>query len=153
MIKKIYLFVCIFTLFGTVPVKGNSHQTHSESITNNIISQIEIQKDIKANALTKIDDNYSFKYVFPQGARKMGSSVLRVEVLYNGVRTTDLDIDVEYDMPSMKAHKGKAKMRVNKNSNVYLEPINFVMGGEWEVVLIFKKDGKIIYKGSISVKI
>ncbi|MGD9973516.1 MAG: hypothetical protein AB7S77_10675 [Desulfatirhabdiaceae bacterium] len=97
-----------------------------------------------------IGKDYYFTYGFNKKPQ-MGTIILRVE-LYdkNGKRDTSLKITGDSGMPSMAGHhdSGDIAFQLN-NRGDYLLPVNVVMPGDWEVRLIFLKDGKPIFKGSI----
>ncbi|MDR3290059.1 MAG: FixH family protein [Rickettsiales bacterium] len=145
--RKIFLFLLIC---GVV----NAHDMHQHA--GLMTSKQEEKKPVvmKTNEITKINDNYSFIYSFPQKAR-MGNSVLRIELLNTkNERVNDLEVEASYDMPSMRGHHGgKVSMRVNKTNQLYLDVIPFVMRGQWEIILDFKDNKVSIYKGIVNINI
>ncbi|MDR0645432.1 MAG: FixH family protein [Elusimicrobiota bacterium] len=132
--KKLLLMPCLIVLCGFLSS-----------------ASAEILKEKKQY---NIDDNYSFTYQFPKKP-KMGTAVLKISVFNKeGKKVKDLDIFGSYDMPSMRGHHatGPDKIKTNKK-NEYLMPVDFVMPGDWEIILTFQKDGQNIYTGEISVNI
>ena len=97
-----------------------------------------------------IGEDYYFVYKFDK-TPKMGTVILKVQ-LFNkkGKRSTDLNLNGSYGMPSMEsAHDyGEQSFKLNKKGD-YLLPVNVVMPGEWEVKLTFIKNKKIIYLGKL----
>lgn len=87
----------------------------------------------------QLDENTHFIYKFDKKP-KMGTSVLKVQIFdQKGKRDTTLAITGYSGMPSMKgAHDAEAVFKQNKKGD-YLLPVNFVMPGEWEIKLTFKK--------------
>jgi hypothetical protein len=109
---------------------------------------------LKAKEQYRIGYNYSFSYQFASKP-KIGTAVLKIFLLNKeGKKVKDFDIFGSYDMPSMRGHhaSGPDKIKTNKK-NEYLMPVNFVMPGEWEIILDFHKDGENIYSGEILVSI
>ncbi|RJR29140.1 MAG: hypothetical protein C4574_03800 [Candidatus Latescibacterota bacterium] len=95
-----------------------------------------------------IDEEVYFTYKFDKKP-KMGTPILIVQVFEKGgARVTDLSITGSYDMPSMRgAHpSGDVPFKLNKKGD-YLLPVNVVMPGGWEVLLVFRKGDETIYRG------
>jgi len=111
-------------------------------------------QELKENKKIVLNENYSFKYVFPEKP-KLGTSVIKIEVFdKDGNKTDKLSIVGGYDMPQMRGHhsSGPVKFRLNKNGD-YLMPLNSVMRGLWEILLVFYENGEEIYSGAINIKI
>lgn len=83
---------------------------------------------------------------------KMGTAILIVK-LYDkdGKRVSDLAVTGRTDMPSMRgAHdSGEVAFKTNKAGD-YLLPVGVVMPGDWEVLLTFKRNGIVIFRGRIA---
>jgi hypothetical protein len=84
----------------------------------------------------------------------MGPAVLKVQLLAkDGKKAQDWEVIGRTGMPSMSgAHDAEADFQLNKKGD-YLLPVNFVMPGEWEVKMTFKRDGKIQYLGSFRLNV
>jgi hypothetical protein len=96
-----------------------------------------------------IGENIYFTYKFDKKP-KMGTAILIVQVFdKGGARLTNLSIVGNYDMPSMRgAHpSGDVPFKLNKKGD-YLLPVNVVMPGGWEVLLVFRKGDETIYRGA-----
>ena len=105
---------------------------------------------LKAGQKTGIGEDYYFVYDFDKKPQ-MGTIIMKIQVFSkDGKQDNSLEITGSADMPSMKgAHSsGEQLFKMNKKGD-YLLPVNVVMPGEWEVVLNFLKDKKIIYTGSV----
>ena len=83
---------------------------------------------------------------------KMGTVILKIQVFNKkGEQITPYVVKGRSDMPSMRgAHdSGDVEFKLNRK-NDYLMPVNIVMPGDWEVRVIFFKDGKPVYHGSLT---
>lgn len=100
-----------------------------------------------------LGQDFYFTYKFDKKP-KMGPAVLKVQLFANGgQKAAGWEIAGKTGMPSMSgAHDTEAAFKQNKKGD-YLLPVNFVMPGEWEVKLTFKKDGKVIYLGSFKLNV
>lgn len=100
-----------------------------------------------------IGRDYYFTYSFAKKP-KMGPAVLKLQLFAkNGKRENGWEIAGKSGMPSMSgAHDAEAAFKQNKKGD-YLLPVNFVMPGEWEIRLTFKKDGKVLYLGSFKLNV
>jgi len=101
-----------------------------------------------------IGEEYSFQYSFDKKPQ-LGTAILKIEVFdKSGKKDTSLKITGDSGMPSMRGHhdSGMIEFKLNKNGD-YLLPVNVVMPGEWDVRLIFKKDDKPVYKGSLNFNV
>jgi hypothetical protein len=102
----------------------------------------------------KIGQDYSFEYSFDK-TPQMGTVILKIQVFdKSGNRDTSLKITGDTGMPTMRGHHdtGMVDFQQNKKGD-YLLPVNIVMPGTWDVRMIFSKDGKPLYKGSINFDI
>ena len=100
-----------------------------------------------------IGQNYYFIYKFDKKP-KMGTSILKV-VLFDkkNKQVKDWEVVGKSGMPSMGgAHDAEAVFKLNKKGD-YLLPVNFVMPGEWEVRLTFKKGGNAVYLGAFKLNV
>lgn len=98
-----------------------------------------------------IGEDVYFTYKFDKKPA-MGTAILVVKVFdKGGKRLTNLSIVGNYDMPSMRgAHpSGDVPFKLNKKGD-YLLPVNIVMPGDWEVLLVFTKDGAVVHRGRIA---
>jgi len=121
------------------------------AIVSVTLSADTTSKEGKASA---INAEYSFIYQFPEKP-KLGTYVLKVNLLKNNEKVKDLTVLVSYSMPSCGMHRNPGKpiqMQLNKN-NDYLAPINFVMRGPWDIVLTFQQNGKTMHSETFSVEI
>jgi hypothetical protein len=121
-----------------------------------IVTSITLSADttLKEDKANVINSQYSFTYQFPEKP-KLGTYILKVNLLKNNEKVKDLTVLVSYSMPSCGMHRNPGKpvqMQINKK-NDYLAPINFVMRGVWEVVLTFQQNGKDLYSGKFPVEI
>jgi hypothetical protein len=100
-----------------------------------------------------INKDLYFTYNFDKKP-KMGPAVLKVQMFNkSGKKVQGWEISGKTGMPSMSgAHDAEAAFKLNKKGD-YLLPVNFVMPGEWEVKLTFKKDGKVLYLGSFKLNV
>jgi hypothetical protein len=108
----------------------------------------------KQNQKIQINENYYFKYVFPEKPR-LGQSVIKISVFdKDGNQSANLSLTGAYDMPQMRGHhsSGPVKFQKNKNGD-YLMPLNSVMRGKWEIMLQFKEEDKILLEGAIEINI
>ena len=86
---------------------------------------------------------------------QLGTVILKVQVFNaDGSRSTALALSGRSDMPSMSgAHdSGDKPFQLNRKGD-YLLPVDFVMPGDWEVVVSFKKGAQRIYRGKIQLEI
>jgi hypothetical protein len=100
-----------------------------------------------------IGNGFYFTYKFDKKP-KMGTSILKV-MLYDkkGKQVKDMEVTGKSGMPSMGgAHDAEAAFKLNKKGD-YLLPVNFVMPGEWEVRLTFKKGGIVVYLGAFKLNV
>lgn len=95
----------------------------------------------------KVDDRISFRYEFTAKPR-LGTAILRIQIFDKGEKTAAFKVLGRYDMPAMSgAHdSGDQEFKLNKK-NDYLLPVNIVMPGEWEVRLVFVKEGEPFFRG------
>jgi hypothetical protein len=105
---------------------------------------------LKAGQKNWIGDQYYFVYDFDKKPQ-MGTIIMKIQVFSKeGKQDSSFEITGSADMPSMRgAHStGDQPFRLNHKGD-YLLPVNVVMPGEWELVLIFQKEKKSIYSGSV----
>jgi len=100
-----------------------------------------------------IGQDFYFIYKFDKKP-KMGTSILKV-LLYDkkNKQVNDWVVVGKSGMPSMGgAHDAELAFKLNKKGD-YLLPVNFVMPGEWEVKLTFKKGGNVLYLGAFKLNV
>ena len=93
--------------------------------------------------------DYYFTYAF-QKPPKLGAAILKLQVFTRtGQPDTSLAVHARADMPSMWGSHSTAfvELKVTKKGD-YILPMDLTMPGEWEVRLIFLKNGKVIFRGS-----
>ncbi len=101
-----------------------------------------------------IGSDYSFVYNFAKKPQ-LGMSILKVEVAdKDEKKDSSLKITGASGMPSMPGHhdSGEVEFKLNDKGD-YLLPVDVVMPGEWEIKLVFSKDDKVLYRGSIKFDI
>lgn len=100
-----------------------------------------------------IGNDFYFTYKFDKKP-KMGTSILKVALFdKKNKQVKDWEVVGKSGMPSMSgAHDAEAAFKLNKKGD-YLLPVNFVMPGEWEVRLTFKKGATPAYYGSFRLNI
>jgi hypothetical protein len=79
-------------------------------------------------------EGYYMKYEWVNQP-KMGSVVLKVNVFDKNNNKFDTKVFVNYDMPSMRGHHSTTEQMKQNNKGDYLLPVNFVMQGDWEVII------------------
>jgi hypothetical protein len=96
-----------------------------------------------------IGNDYYFTYDFDKKP-KLGTLTIKIQIYtMDGKKDTSLEVLADSGMPSMKGvHDTGDRLCKLSTSGDYLVPIDIVMPGDWEVRLTFKKDGKIIFRGS-----
>ncbi len=96
-----------------------------------------------------LDDNHSFSYGFDKPP-KLGISIMRVEIFTrDGKRDTTFVVKGDADMPSMRgAHSSGIKDFSLSDKGVYLMPVRLVMPGQWEIRLLFVREGKTVFRGA-----
>ncbi|MBI5804707.1 FixH family protein [candidate division TA06 bacterium] len=100
-----------------------------------------------------IGQDFYFTYNFDKKP-KMGPAVLKVQLFSkDGKKAPGWEILGRSGMPSMSgAHDAEAVFKLNKKGD-YLLPVTFVMPGEWEIKLTFKKDGNVVYLGNFKLNV
>lgn len=80
---------------------------------------------------------------------KIGTRIMRVEIFSrDGAPDTSFAVRGDADMPSMRgAHSTGEKDFALSAKGVYLMPVQLVMPGDWEVRIVFLKDGKTVLRG------
>ena len=123
--------------------------------TNNVFGAGKSEGPVlKAGQKHWIGEEYYFVYNFNKKPQ-MGTIIMKIQVFTkDGKQDTSLEITGSADMPSMRgAHSsGDQLIKMNKKGD-YLLPVNVVMPGDWEVVLNFLKDKKLIYTGSVRLNV
>ena len=101
-----------------------------------------------------IGSDYSFVYNFAKKPQ-MGMVILKVEVAdKDGKKDSSLKITGASGMPSMPGHHDSGEVEFKRNDKGdYLLPVDVVMPGGWEIKLVFSKDDKVLYRGSIKFDI
>lgn len=96
-----------------------------------------------------LDANSYFIYGFEKPP-KLGMAIMRVDIFNrNGKRDTSYVVKGDADMPSMRGAHGNGEGEYSLSAKgVYLKPIRLVMPGDWEVTLIFEKNGKVVFRGA-----
>lgn len=81
---------------------------------------------------------------------KIGTRIVRVEIFArDGARDTSYTVKGDADMPSMRgAHSTGEKDFALSAKGVYLFPVQLVMPGDWEIRIVFVKDGKTVLRGA-----
>jgi nitrogen fixation protein FixH len=104
------------------------------------------------NTAVSANGEYILTYEWPQKP-KMGAYTLKANLVdKTGNPVEGVDIIVNYDMPTCGSHAKTETMKRNDKGD-YLLPINFVMRGEWEIVLSAQKDEQEIVVKKITVGI
>jgi hypothetical protein len=100
-----------------------------------------------------IGQDFYFTYKFDKKP-KMGTSIIKVMLFdKKNKQVKDWEVTGKSGMPSMSgAHDAEAAFKLNKKGD-YLLPVNFVMPGEWEIKLTFKKGGRVVYLGSFMLNV
>ncbi|MDR0676837.1 MAG: FixH family protein [Elusimicrobiota bacterium] len=140
----IYVYCCCFTIiFGFANIQ--TIYAHAQS---------QDTQSLKENTKIAINDNYYFKYTFPEKI-KIGNSVIKISIFDKNDKKVDtLKIIGSYDMPSMRGNHSFINQTFQKNKNSdYLLPLNLVMRGEWEIILIIQENNENIYNGAILFKV
>jgi YHS domain-containing protein len=93
-------------------------------------------------------DHY-FTYGFTS-IPKLGSAIMKVEIFTrDGKRDTVFRVSGDLDMPSMRgAHSTGNRDFAVSAKGFYLLPVQLVMPGDWEMRLIFEKNGSSILHGA-----
>jgi len=103
-------------------------------------------------AAIEASKQYVLKYEWPEKP-KVGSCTLKVKLLKSGTPVREAEVTVSYDMPSMRGtHMTNENMKQNDKGD-FLLPINFAIAGDWEIVVLAYKDGKVIAEKTILVDI
>lgn len=155
--------LALFLAVQTAPAQHNCGQCPAAKACPTSTVQADTSKPAEpayqklpgAGKRVNIGDNYYFTYRFDK-TPKVGVVVLKVQVHSNikkGAREKDFEIIGLSGLTSSEgAGLTEGKFKLNRLGD-YLLPINFPSRGEWEVRLVFKKDGKGLYYGSFILKI
>lgn len=96
---------------------------------------------------------YLLKHEWPEKP-KIGSYTLKVNLADKaGAPVNGAEVVVSYDMPSMRGHHATTETMKQNAAGDYLLPINFVMGGDWEIIISARKDGSEIAAETILLDI
>ena len=100
------------------------------------------------------DGEYILKYEWPEKP-KMGTYTLKANFVDKAGNTVeDVDIIVNYSMPTCGTHsKPKIETMKQNDRGDYLLPMNFVMRGDWEIILSAQKNEQEILKKKIILNI
>lgn len=101
-----------------------------------------------------IGNGYYFQYSFDKKPQ-MGMVILKIEVFdKEGKKDTSFAISGDAGMPTMRGHHdtGMIGFKIS-NKGDYLLPVNVVMPGQWDIRLIFSKDGNAVYRGAINFNV
>lgn len=81
---------------------------------------------------------------------KLGSAIMKVDIFTSdGKRDTTFSVSGDLDMPSMRgAHSTGNRDFAVSAKGFYLLPVRIVMPGDWEMKLMFEKDGVSILNGT-----
>ena len=126
--KNKLLAVAVVTVFIAITCAGcGTHEHNSRSQDG--------------GAASSSGNDYILKYEWPEKPR-IGNYTLKVNLVdRTGAPVEGVEIMVSYDMPSMRgAHATTETMKKNARGD-YLLPIQFVMPGDWEIVLSALIDG------------
>jgi len=100
-----------------------------------------------------IGDSHYFTYRFDK-TPKIGVVVLKIQLFTRkGIKDRRCEITCLSGMSSKEGSiQTEGQFKLNRLGD-YLLPVNFSSHGEWEVKLVFKKDGQEIYYGSFTLKV
>jgi len=126
------------------------HQQHAKADTAAGSGHAAVFADMPApGKKVPIGNNFYLIYGFNEKP-KMGTMIMKVEVFTtDGKKDTSLEVLGDSGMPSMRgAHEtGNQPFKLSKKGD-YLLPVNIVMPGDWEIRLMIRKDGQVIFRGS-----
>jgi YHS domain-containing protein len=93
-------------------------------------------------------DHY-FTYGFTSPP-KLGSAIMKVDIFTSdGTRDATFRVSGDLDMPSMRgAHSTGNRDFAVSAKGFYLLPVRLVMPGDWEMRLMFEKDGASVLSGA-----
>jgi YHS domain-containing protein len=96
-----------------------------------------------------LDGDHYFTYGFT-APPKLGSAIMKVDIFTgDGRRDTAFRVSGDLDMPSMRgAHSTGNRDFAVSAKGFYLLPVRLVMPGDWEMRLMFEKDGASILNGA-----
>jgi len=142
----------LFTTLTALPGPGREYARPQQAMAPDQQEEIPVLKP--AGKRNDLPDGRYFIWEFTQ-TPKMGTVILKLQLFdQNGNKVTDLKIDGRSDMPSMRGHhdSGEVAFKTN-NQGFYLLPVNIVMPGDWEVILTFRDNDRILYRGRILFKV
>jgi YHS domain-containing protein len=111
----------------------------------------KIEYPMLAKPGTKIPIGNDLYFIYGFSSQpKMGSAIMKVEVFTrDGKRDTTCRVMGDFDMPSMRgAHTTGIRDFSVSAKGFYLLPVQLVMPGDWEMRIIFEKDGRTILRGA-----
>ncbi len=156
MLKRILIMLIgtglLFTTLTALPGPGREYARPQQAMAPDQQEEIPVLKP--AGKRNDLPDGRYFIWEFTQ-TPKMGTVILKLQLFdQNGNKVTDLKIDGRSDMPSMRGHhdSGEVAFKTN-NQGFYLLPVNIVMPGDWEVILTFRDNDRILYRGRILFKV
>lgn len=156
MLKRILIMLVgtglLFTTLTALPGPGREYARPQQAMAPDQQEEIPVLKP--AGKRNDLPDGRYFIWEFTQ-TPKMGTVILKLQLFdQNGNKVTDLKIDGRSDMPSMRGHhdSGEVAFKTN-NQGFYLLPVNIVMPGDWEVILTFRDNDRILYRGRILFKV
>lgn len=96
-----------------------------------------------------LDSGHYFIYGF-SSPPKLGAAIMKVEIFtLDGKRDTTFRVTGDADMPSMRGAHGSGNRKFSVSAKgFYLLPVQLVMPGDWEIRIVFEKDGRAALRGS-----
>jgi len=99
-----------------------------------------------------IGNGYSVQYSFDKKPQ-LGMIMLKMEVFdRQGGRDTSFVITGQAQMQAMSG-RSAGMTNLGISSGIYLLPVNVSAPGQWEIRLIFSKNGSTVYRGRISFNV
>jgi hypothetical protein len=101
-----------------------------------------------SGATVQIGSGYYLVYGFDKKP-KLGTVIMKVDIFKgDGERDTSFQVKGDSGMPSMRgAHETGDRAFQHSKKGSYLQPIDIVMPGDWEIRLTILKDGKVFFRG------
>lgn len=146
MLRKIFLALVLFSV--SLVLMSRSIASGGENIVSlerQAFIQTADELEVVKAGKNKLDDDHYFVWEFDK-APKMGTAILKIKIFTNDSRQiSDFIISGRADMPSMRGHHDSGEVLFKLSAkNDYLLPVNIVMPGRWEIVLVFKRGEKVI---------
>jgi hypothetical protein len=129
--------IALALVFCTVPMQAQAEE-----------DSVPLAGPKKKNS---IGEDYTFVYQFNKRPQ-LGVVILKIELFdKEGKQDSSLNITGDSGMPSMRGSHdtGEVEFKLNQKGD-YLLPVDVMMPGDWDVRLIFRKDGEIIHRASIT---